>query len=98
VLGAFLLNTVNLETPTSSQSAFNICDDADGGTGACSGWLRGHAWRSRSSHANLSALSKTQKLNKVFLLTTQGIAGLTDRDIKLVADGGYHTVESIAYT
>jgi DNA repair protein RAD51 len=27
-----------------------------------------------------------------------GVAGLTDRDIKLVADGGYHTVESIAYT
>ncbi|KIV89071.1 DNA repair protein rhp51 [Exophiala mesophila] len=27
-----------------------------------------------------------------------GIAGLTDRDIKLVVEGGYHTVESIAYT
>ncbi|ETN46908.1 DNA repair protein rhp51 [Cyphellophora europaea CBS 101466] len=27
-----------------------------------------------------------------------GVAGLTDRDIKLVADGGYHTVESVAYT
>lgn len=31
-------------------------------------------------------------------LIDQGIAGLTDRDIKLVVEGGYHTVESIAYT
>ena len=28
----------------------------------------------------------------------KGLAGLTDRDLKLVAEGGYHTVESIAYT
>ncbi|KAK5947165.1 RecA recombinase Rhp51 [Knufia obscura] len=27
-----------------------------------------------------------------------GIAGLTERDVKLVQEGGYHTVESIAYT
>ncbi|KAL6245026.1 RecA recombinase Rhp51 [Rhinocladiella similis] len=27
-----------------------------------------------------------------------GLAGLTDRDIKLVVEGGFHTVESIAYT
>lgn len=28
----------------------------------------------------------------------QGVSGLTDRDIKLVIEGGFHTVESIAYT
>ena len=28
----------------------------------------------------------------------QGIAGLTKRDIQLVVDGGYNTVESVAYT
>lgn len=28
----------------------------------------------------------------------QGVAGLTKRDIQLVVDGGYHTVESVAYT
>jgi hypothetical protein len=28
----------------------------------------------------------------------QGLSGLTDRDIKLVVEGGFHTVESIAYT
>ncbi|EXJ59041.1 DNA repair protein rhp51 [Cladophialophora yegresii CBS 114405] len=27
-----------------------------------------------------------------------GVAGLSERDIKLVVEGGYHTVESIAYT
>ncbi|EXJ85277.1 DNA repair protein rhp51 [Capronia epimyces CBS 606.96] len=27
-----------------------------------------------------------------------GVSGLTDRDIKLVIEGGFHTVESIAYT
>lgn len=31
-------------------------------------------------------------------MTSQGIAGLTERDVKLVQEGGYHTVESIAYT
>ena len=30
--------------------------------------------------------------------TSKGLAGLTDRDIKLVVEGGFHTVESIAYT
>lgn len=29
---------------------------------------------------------------------SQGIAGLTERDVKLVQEGGFHTVESIAYT
>lgn len=28
----------------------------------------------------------------------QGVNGLTARDIKLVIDGGYNTVEAIAYT
>ena len=28
----------------------------------------------------------------------QGVAGLTARDIKLVVDGGFNTVESVAYT
>lgn len=28
----------------------------------------------------------------------QGVAGLTKRDIQLVIDGGYNTVESVAYT
>lgn len=30
--------------------------------------------------------------------TVQGINGLTARDVKLVIDGGYNTVEAIAYT
>lgn len=28
----------------------------------------------------------------------QGVAGLTKRDIQLIVEGGYHTVESVAYT
>jgi DNA repair protein RAD51 len=28
----------------------------------------------------------------------EGVNGLTARDIKLVIEGGYHTVESVAYT
>lgn len=28
----------------------------------------------------------------------QGQDGLTARDIELVVDGGYHTVEAVAYT
>ena len=28
----------------------------------------------------------------------KGIAGLTKRDIQLVVDGGFNTVESVAYT
>lgn len=28
----------------------------------------------------------------------KGLAGLTKRDIQLVMDGGYQTVESVAYT
>ena len=34
----------------------------------------------------------------ILLISFQGVAGLSDRDIKLVIEGGYHTVESIAYT
>jgi len=32
------------------------------------------------------------------LIVVQGVNGLTARDIKLVIEGGYNTVESIAYT
>jgi len=32
------------------------------------------------------------------LFALEGIAGLTKRDIQLVVDGGYNTVESVAYT
>lgn len=28
----------------------------------------------------------------------QGLGGLTKRDIQLIVDGGYNTVESVAYT
>lgn len=28
----------------------------------------------------------------------KGVAGLTARDIKLIIEGGYHTVEAVAYT
>lgn len=28
----------------------------------------------------------------------QGVNGLTTRDVKLIMDGGYNTVESVAYT
>jgi hypothetical protein len=31
-------------------------------------------------------------------ITSQGVAGLTKRDIQLIVDGGYNTVESVAYT
>jgi hypothetical protein len=36
--------------------------------------------------------------NVVILILEQGINGITARDIKLFVDGGYNTVESIAYT
>ncbi|KAK7430824.1 RecA recombinase Rhp51 [Neonectria magnoliae] len=32
------------------------------------------------------------------LMALEGIAGLTKRDIQLIIDGGYNTVESVAYT
>ena len=32
------------------------------------------------------------------LMALEGTAGLTKRDIQLFVDGGYNTVESIAYT
>lgn len=35
---------------------------------------------------------------KVKLTDAQGVNGLTARDIKLVVEGGFNTVESIAYT
>lgn len=38
---------------------------------------------------------RKQILTKIIL---QGVAGLTKRDIQLVIDGGYNTVESVAYT
>lgn len=28
----------------------------------------------------------------------QGVAGLSARDIKLIVDGGFNTIESVAYT
>lgn len=33
-----------------------------------------------------------------FLTQFQGMSGLTKRDIQLVVDGGFNTVESVAYT
>lgn len=38
---------------------------------------------------------RKQILTQILL---QGVAGLTKRDIQLVIDGGYNTVESVAYT
>ena len=35
---------------------------------------------------------------KLLLTLQQGVAGLTKRDIQLFVDGGYNTVESVAYT
>lgn len=32
------------------------------------------------------------------LTALEGVNGLSARDIKLIMDGGYHTVESVAYT
>ena len=32
------------------------------------------------------------------LICSKGVNGLTARDIKLIIDGGYNTVESVAYT
>ena len=37
-----------------------------------------------------------QDLSDIYIL--QGVAGLTKRDIQLIVDGGYNTVESVAYT
>lgn len=34
----------------------------------------------------------------IFANNFQGVNGLTARDIKLVVEGGYNTVEAIAYT
>lgn len=31
-------------------------------------------------------------------MALKGVAGLSARDIKLVVDGGFNTVESVAYT
>lgn len=35
---------------------------------------------------------------KLLTVDWQGIAGLTKRDIQLVIDGGFNTVEAVAYT
>ena len=32
------------------------------------------------------------------LSALEGVAGFTKRDIQLFIDGGYHTVEAVAYT
>ena len=37
-------------------------------------------------------------LGATTLIHKQGLSGLTARDIKLIIEGGYNTVESIAYT
>ena len=39
-----------------------------------------------------------QHLKLTSLTARQGVAGLTKRDIQLFIDGGYNTVESVAYT
>lgn len=31
-------------------------------------------------------------------LSSQGVAGLTKRDIQLIVEGGFNTVEAVAYT
>ena len=31
-------------------------------------------------------------------MTSKGVAGLSARDIKLIVEGGFNTVESVAYT
>src|SRR5689334_11061038 len=55
---------------------------------------RAHPSRSISWwYVAMHATDRKQELN-----SSQGIAGLTERDIKLVQEGGFHTVESIAYT
>ena len=38
------------------------------------------------------------KVLGTFLSMSQGVNGLTKRDIQLVVEGGYNTVESVAYT
>ena len=37
-------------------------------------------------------------LSGVFLMCSQGVAGLTKRDIQLIIEGGFYTVEAVAYT
>jgi hypothetical protein len=44
------------------------------------------------------ACSETKRLSEYTLTEIQGVNGLTARDIKLVVEGGFNTVESIAYT
>lgn len=44
------------------------------------------------------ACSEVEQVSASTLTKVQGVNGLTARDIKLVVEGGYNTVESIAYT
>ena len=37
-------------------------------------------------------------LQMSLLMSHQGVAGLSARDIKLIVDGGFNTIESVAYT
>ena len=37
-------------------------------------------------------------MEMIFSPPDQGVAGLSARDIKLIVDGGFNTVESVAYT
>lgn len=49
-----------------------------------------------SLHLRYTSLERSRMPNK--LTTEKGVNGLTARDIKLVVEGGYNTVEAIAYT
>lgn len=50
----------------------------------------------RRSPLSRSAIAGDSGLH--FADTFQGVAGFSARDIKLFVEGGYHTVESVAYT
>jgi hypothetical protein len=44
------------------------------------------------------ALALTATSSEFANMLQKGVAGLTKRDIQLIVDGGYNTVESVAYT
>ena len=84
-------------TLTSDQHGVRGCRElpiCDGGRN----W--GRAW---GTHAAFCARGEPGPLLEIFdqdeeTDQTQGVSGLSKRDIALVVEGGYNTVESVAYT
>lgn len=54
--------------------------------------------RRHSLHLRYKKLLRVSLAAKHADKSVKGVSGLSARDIKLFVDGGYHTVESVAYT